>query len=120
MTKKQMTYKSFIVPMVGRHYNVRAVVSKNTGRVLHIYAGCRHWRSFDEALAHYAGHGSCYTPRWINLRDVVTLGDAERLGREGDYSNRHYSLIALSRAAGLVRKYQALCKKRASRKKRRL
>lgn len=45
-----------------RTYVYTATISNKTGKLLGIRAGCRRWKTFDEARNHYSGNGRI--PSW--------------------------------------------------------
>ena len=54
-----------------RHYTYTVKVTKNTGRVVHLRAGCRYWQSFYAARRWYAPETSpgflCSAKRWSDV-----------------------------------------------------
>lgn len=49
-----------------RSFTYSAYVSKKTGALLRIKAGCRTWYSFDDAIAHYSGDGRYAPSKWTD------------------------------------------------------
>lgn len=49
-----------------RGYTYRAIITRKTGALLAVRSGCRHWRNFEKAFAHYNPHGKRFLdwPRW--------------------------------------------------------
>lgn len=96
-----MKNKSYIVVSDGmqrRRYRVRAYVDRKTGKVLVIKAGCRTWRTFAEAMAHYVGGGAYQCTYWKERRHVV--GDG---GAISDLvHNRNDAMLTLARVAAKV------------------
>lgn len=102
--------------MVNRSYLVHVRVSKKTGKVLSIRAGCRRWDSFEEALEHYGSKS-----RWGTMQNLLDQDDANLQNKRNSFKDRTGALLALCRAAARVRKYRKWVvsrRKSASRKKR--
>jgi hypothetical protein len=81
----------------GRPYFITAKLNRATGRVLGIKAGCRRWRDFTEALAHYTGGGRYNVDRWQENAYIVSVSE---LGTNSKI--RDLSILALSRLAKRV------------------
>ena len=107
--KRQRTW--FSERIEGRPYTITATLSRATGRVLSLACGCRDWRNFTEALAHYAGGGRYQVPRWKENRITHTLDSMETNARYRDYS-----MLALARLADQVCAYQRRAKKRRAKR----
>lgn len=86
-----------------RRYTYMAYVSKATGKLIHIVAGCRDWKSFHEAFEHYRGH-SRYTDKWSDAN--VRLHDQQGYGMAGTRADAVETLQRLERA---VKRYAAKC-----------
>lgn len=57
-----------------RHYTYTAHLSAKTGKLLKIVAGCRKWKTFEEAEAHYRGStpaGEKWSDGYTPMSDVV-------------------------------------------------
>lgn len=97
-----------------RSYRYKAYVSKRTGVLLHLTAGCRTWGSFAEAFRHYSD-GS---PNWRWNKDTM---EALRVGYDRweharRVAQRMEATELLRKLAVAVTKYRALCHLRRRRK----
>lgn len=117
--------KKFSVQSNLRHYVYSAFVSEATGRLLRVTAGCRKWKTFEEAKRHYRGEALNrpeYHSDYIygGLRSV-----AENYGCNfGGWGQTYLSLYAqraearsiLNNLSSKVRLYQSRQRKKAKRK----
>lgn len=102
--------------MLSRSYIVHVRVSKATGKVLRIRAGCRQWDSFEEALTHYGS-----LSRWGEMNMLFDQEEAIRLNKFVSFKDRTGALLALCRAATRVAKYRKyVISRNKARRKRRL
>jgi hypothetical protein len=62
-----------------RYYEYVAHLSAKTGRLLRITAGCRVWKTFDDALRHYDGLRG--HPKWLDSR-IQATSPLEKAWRE--------------------------------------
>jgi hypothetical protein len=58
-----------------RDYKFSAHLSRATGKLLKIHAGCRTWLSFADALEHYTGGGK-YAPTKYSAAHFTTLQES--------------------------------------------
>jgi hypothetical protein len=93
-----MTTHTIRVQDPARRYWFKAITTRKTGAVLAVRAGCRHWRNFDAAFAHYDAHakkGIWGWPRWsdgwiLSARDSRNPGVVEQRLYE-----RHHARVTL-------------------------
>lgn len=106
--RPKVKHRVFNDRMHNRDYRVRVFCNAKTGRLLAIRAGCRHWQSFEQALAHYSGGWPYKARRWksINWCHDVTHLDSTDGSTLTDFHNRHDALLALSRVAARVQRWQ--------------
>ena len=98
-SKKQVIWLREVI--TERPYTITAKLSKATGLVLQVSAGCRTWNDFTEALAHYAGGGRYEVGHWEIYRFSHTSNSAETI-----IGRRDRSMLALARLAARVYDYQ--------------
>lgn len=96
-----MKEKMFMIRMSQRDFRVRAYINSKTGRVLRVTAGCRTWKDFTEAVAHYSGGGryaKYINHRWRGL-NIWSDNMPMRLAQ-------YDTLLTLSRVAAKVYRFQ--------------
>lgn len=108
-----------------RDYSFNVHLSRSTGKLLKIRAGCRTWLSFADALAHYRGDGpyapSKYRPAHFNeMRDKMVNNADWHIILNNYYHERSIQLecqLLLGKLEGKTKRWQKTWRARHRRRK---
>ena len=99
-----------------RNYRYSAHVDKRTGRVLKITAGCRTWRTFAAAFAHYEhGKGAFGASRWEWSVLNAMQAKGEWASYRMRYADRQEAIRLLHKLRADVIKVQLRIRRKAAR-----
>lgn len=109
----------FVVKAMQRDYRYRVYVTKRSGKVRCIVAGCRYWPTFAVAFAHYRGERPGCS-QWSNeaIKALMTSSfDSAKGWHTIEY--RGEARAILRTLENKVRKYQRRCENARARARRR-